>query len=30
MYLWQSPPPIKKRMVLLPGTKTLDLKAEEK
>jgi hypothetical protein len=29
LYLWQSPPPIKKRLVSLPSTKTLDLKAEE-
>ena len=29
LYLWQSPPPVKKRLVPLPSTKTLDLKAEE-
>jgi hypothetical protein len=28
MYLWQSPPPLPKRLVALPGGKTLDLKAE--
>ena len=27
MSLWQSPPPVRKRLVALPGGKTLDLTA---
>jgi len=30
MYLWQSPPPVRKRLVALPGSKFLELKIEEK
>jgi hypothetical protein len=30
MYLWQSPPPVRKRLIALPGSKFLELKAEEK
>jgi hypothetical protein len=30
MYLWQSPPPVRKRLVALPRSKFLELKIEEK